>query len=70
MDQKYLPIPMADPIYILVTNFYGKICHKNVKLCTERFVILPIADTSILADIAEILIADTIIDATLTSMCD
>jgi len=34
MDQKYLPIPIADPIYnFLVTNIH--------------FVILPIADTNI-----------------------
>ena len=53
MDQKYLPIPIADPIYNFVQIFY---------LSVHNFTALgPI----FLADIADIPITDTIIDATL-----
>ena len=58
MDQKYLPIPIADPIYNFVQIFYLSVNNFTILwpifpqkckiLVTDiHFVILPIADTNI-----------------------
>ena len=79
MDQKYLLIPIADLIYSFVQIFYLSVHNFTIlwpifpqkckTLVTNiHFVILPIADTDILADIANILIANTIIGTTLKGL--